>query len=371
MAPLQAIWLKRRRRYTKYLQQVEDQYQTRMLKMFGILLLLILLHSIAMMLFEDMLFFDAIWLSLTTVTTVGYGDISAATTAGRLSTTVLLYGMGIFLLAQLAGEFFEYKINAREKKRCGQWKWKMKDHLLIINIPHENSIDYLTRLIKQIRISPELDDIPVQILTPNFPEGLPPKLSEHGVVHHTGIAENNDNLEACEVAKARYILILAQDPNSAVSDSMTLDVLMRLQELNTNAFIVAEVTQDENRLRLKNAGVNAVIRPIRAYPEFLIRSLVAPGTEQVLENLFTHEGDRLIRFDIRITGQTWTNIVCELMSKIGYLTVAYINQQGEINTNPLPETQIDAIALICLLNQEQNRASIEQVSQALNLSVSN
>ncbi len=362
MIPLQAIWSKRRNRYKKYLQQIENKHQKRISNMLIMLLVLIVLHSIAMMLFEKLTLGDALWLSLTTVTTVGYGDISASSVAGRLSTSILLYGMGIFLLAQLAAEFFEYKITTREKKRCGMWKWNMIDHLLIVNTPNENTVSYLTQLIKQIRISPELDDIPVQMLTEHFDDGLPTILSNHGVVHHSGIAENNENLEGCNAADARFILVLASDATSATSDSRTLDVLTRLKEMNTRAFVVAEVTQDDNRQRMLNAGVDAVIRPIRAYPEFLIRSLVAPGTEQVLENLFTHEGDRLIRVDIDIHNRRWTDVVCDLMSKAGYLTIAYINREGDIDTNPLPETIISASALICLIKQEENETDSSRIN---------
>ena len=53
------------------------------------------LHALAMVYFEGVLWGDAIWLTLTTVTTVGYGDFSALTPIGRSATAVLIYGFGI------------------------------------------------------------------------------------------------------------------------------------------------------------------------------------------------------------------------------------------------------------------------------------
>ncbi len=47
-------------------------------------------HTLAMMAFEELALGDAVWLTATTMTTVGYGDLSASTAAGRWSTVILV-----------------------------------------------------------------------------------------------------------------------------------------------------------------------------------------------------------------------------------------------------------------------------------------
>ena len=226
-------------------------------------------------------------------------------------------------------------------------------------------MDYLARLVKQIRVSPGLDDIPIQILTRKFDDGLPSLLTDQGVAHHSGVAENNDNLIAADITNANYIILLARDAGNSVSDSMTLDVLTRIKEIGTKAFVVAEVAQDENRQRMLAVGADAVIRPVRAYPEFLVRSLVAPGTEQVLENLFTHEGDHMVRYDVVIEDLKWADVVCQLMARVGCLAIAFVDAHGAVDTNPMPDEVVNAKSLICLINQEQSSISQEQVANAL------
>lgn len=61
---------------------------------------IVLCASFAMMRFEDMSFSDALWWSFVTATTVGYGDLSPATSAGRI-TAALLMLTGIGLLGSL------------------------------------------------------------------------------------------------------------------------------------------------------------------------------------------------------------------------------------------------------------------------------
>ena len=364
MLLLQAI-IRKRFRYRRYARHAEVNQIRTVIRMMAILFTLIFLHSMAMMFFEKMSFADSLWLTLTTVTTVGYGDLSASTAWGRVSTVIMLYVLGIALLAQMAAEFFEYRISAREKKRNGTWRWVMQDHLLIINIPSDSAARYLTIMVDQIRISPQLADIPIQILTNEYNNGLPTVLIDRGVVHHSGIAQNNENLECVDVTAARYIILLAQDADDATSDSLSFDVLTRIQEIGTQAFIVVEVVNDENRQRIKAAGASAVIRPVRAYPEFPVRSLVAPGTEQVLETMFTHEGDHMVRYAVDIKNMQWSEVVCRLMTQAGCLAVAYMDADGCVDTNPLATTSINTKSVICLVNQEKTDISHATINAAL------
>lgn len=65
-----------------------------------LLIVLFALHIGFMMHYEGFSLGNATWLTLTTATTVGYGDMSAATTQGRLATVLLIYLGGIFILAR-------------------------------------------------------------------------------------------------------------------------------------------------------------------------------------------------------------------------------------------------------------------------------
>ncbi len=56
---------------------------------------------------------------MVTMTTVGYGDVYAQTAMGRLSTTVLIYFAGITLLAQIASNYIDFRIERRQKMLNG------------------------------------------------------------------------------------------------------------------------------------------------------------------------------------------------------------------------------------------------------------
>ena len=85
---------------------------------------------------------DSIWLTLTTVTTVGYGDMSAETDEGRIATVILIYLLGIWMLAQLASEYIDYRSDRKDRIIKGQWNWSyMENHIVIINAPGKKFTD--------------------------------------------------------------------------------------------------------------------------------------------------------------------------------------------------------------------------------------
>ncbi len=100
-------------------------------------LVLILLCATAFWFFEggrdgEVPFSDALWWSVVTATTVGYGDISPASPGGRIAGVVLmLVGIGFLgvLTATIAGVFIENKLlEARGMKSAA-----VKDHFILCN----------------------------------------------------------------------------------------------------------------------------------------------------------------------------------------------------------------------------------------------
>ena len=330
------------------------------------LLAIFVLHTAAMMVFEGMSMGDGLWLTLTTVTTVGYGDVSAASFAGRAATVALMYFGGIFVLAKIAGDYFEFRSERRERMARGQWEWDMQDHILIVNSPDEDPEEYFARLIRQFRASEMFADTPVQILTLQLGDGLPPSLTELGnVVHYHGSGSNSPALESAGAAKARAVVVLSESDHNPRFDAVTFDTLHRLREIGVKAPILAECLRDSNRRRFKDAGADIVIRPMRAYPGMVVRGFVAPGVEQVFEELFSSDGGEYRRFDVQITGSRWADVVAALIEKNLGVAVAFEDAgDGEIHVTPNADDNIKATALFVLAS-DANAADSQQISSAL------
>jgi len=343
----------------------QRQMASSLLRTSGYLLLIILLHSTAMMQFEQLSLGNALWLTLTSITTVGYGDLSASTFWGRCSTALLIYLGGIFVLAKTAGDYFDYRGEKRRRQRRGEWIWNMNDHILIINTPEANGAHYFKRLIEQFRES-HFKTLPIQILSQKFEQGLPRAIKQtENLVYYHGSGSDPRSLQASNAQQAKLIVVLAKAENDRLSDSSTFDVLHRLRETGTQATVLAECVDDQNRQRLQKAGADIVIRPMRAYPGMIVRSFSAPGSEQIIENMFDSSSDQYRRFEIQLSNISWSEIVCRLMQNDIGTAVAYVDQHDQLHCNPAAQTPIQCSALL-LMMREDHDTDVTQLNQLLN-----
>lgn len=337
-----------------------------LVKMAFYLTLIFSVHILAMQLLENMSLSDSIWLTLSTVTTVGYGDLSASTPFGRTATVVFIYMGGIFVLAKIAGDYFDYRSEIRLQKIRGEWDWDMQKHILIVNTPAHYGEQYLSRLIQRFRETKKFQNHSVQILTASYPGGLPDRVTRLGnVVHYHGGADDPETLMAVNAQEADVIVVLAKDEHDPVSDSLTFDILHRFSEISVEESVLAECVDDRNQDRLLKAGAHFVIRPMRAYPGMIVRAFVAPGSEQIIENMFTSTSDEYQRFDFPLSGKKWKDIVCLMINNDLGTAVAYIGaEDGSLHCNPPAHTLVNASALI-LMVREDSRPNISAVESAL------
>ncbi len=347
----QRIW--RRRRHERYIDLTGTDRKRKIAELFVVLIILAFVHLISMMLLEGFSFEDAIWFTMTTITTVGYGDVQANSLPGRLVTILLMYLFGIFLLAQIVGEVIDYRIDMKERKRKGLWSWNMKNHIVIINTPDTDGARYLQALAEQIRKTVSLEDYPIQILSPNYPDGLPAELASLGVVLRQGQPEGRAKMTEVDIENAAFIIVLAFDANDYRSDSLTLDVLDQLEQFDLPGYIIAEGVQDENRSRLRAHGADAVLRPIRAYPELLVRAMVAPGTETILEDLFQHQGAHPRRYEVEIPAQKWGEMAARIVLNGLGTPLGYIDRANNLITNPDAAELVDGSVLFLLVNHNR------------------
>lgn len=352
-------------KHRKAVYQTDWHLLNRIRKLISLLGILVLAHTLAMVYFEHLAWRQALWLTMTTLTTVGYGDLSAKTAAGQIATVGLLYITGITMVTFIISDYIDYRFLKREKIRAGRWKWNMIDHILIINAPMHNTEQYFERLVRQIRAHQGYTNTPIQVLTDQFPDGLPIELSELGIVHYHGTPDNYGDLSAVNVHVAKHILILARDESAALSDSNTFDVLHRLMELKLSQRCVVESVRDENRARLSKLEPKSILRPVRTYPEIIITAMLAPGSEKVLEDLITHEIDHPQRYPVFIEDLTWADIVCALMHRDQGTAMAYVTEDEEIILHPPANKRVHAIALIVIVKTE-NEPSAEDIQASLN-----
>lgn len=82
---------------------------------FAIFIVLLTVGSIGFMLFENMSFTNAIYFSIVTMATVGYGDIHPQTAIGKILTIIIIIG-GVGTFLSIVASITDVFVNRREEK---------------------------------------------------------------------------------------------------------------------------------------------------------------------------------------------------------------------------------------------------------------
>ena len=306
-------------------------------------------HVAAMVAIEGMGWGDALWLTLTTATTVGYGDTAAQSGWGRAATALLLYGAGVYLLAELAGELLDGKRRRRERRRTGVTGARGRSgHVVVAGIPASGGEEYIAAFAEEAMRTERLGGRAVEVVGMRWTQGIPEHLAAAGIGFTRGEPTSRSALEAAGVRRAAAVVAIAEE-GVARDDAMVAAVVGHARALAPEARIAAECVCPESRAWLRQAGADAVVRPVRAYAELTVRALCEPGTEAVLESQMTCEGGRLRRVDLdEVEEMVWGKRVAEAVVVGGGTLVGYVDPDGEARGAPGAEAVVRARALVVL-----------------------
>lgn len=306
-----------------------------------IVLLLISSHTYLISVFEGLELFDSFWLTMTTIMTVGYGDIAAKTVPGRISTIVLMYLGGIYTLTTAVGAYFEHLSSKREKQLTGKWSWKMKNHLIIF-CPQNITTEYLTSLIRELRASKGHDHCTVELVSENYKSGLDQKLTELGVVHADICTDDEESFHKLNINRAKTVVVLSDMHPKA--DALTRDIVEKVRHQGFTGTLIAECMHMKNKERLRQSGANSTPRVLRQFPEMISRSILSPGAEEVLELLFNSAGDECQKIDVALRCK-WKSVLMFCIEKDLGCAMGYLDENSQVQTNPSVNTDINAVAL--------------------------
>lgn len=228
----------------------------------------------------------------------------------------------------------------------------MNKHIVVINTPKHNPTQYFERFASQIRENAATKKTPIVLMNTDYPDGLPQSLVNLGVLLVEGHGNHESDFEQANLEQAEHILILAKDELIEDSDSLTFDICYRMREHGLAYSVIVECVEDENRDRFKRIGVKSVIRPIRSYPEILVRAMESPGAEILIEDMFTRANDHFMRYSLWLEGDSWADVVSSMMMANLGTPLAYVSKEGKVCNHPAGDEKIYAQSIIMLVRTE-------------------
>src|SRR5262249_48586390 len=207
---------------------------------------------------------DAFYMTVITITTVGYEEVHPLSEAGRAFTVVIIlsgvgtffYTFTLFMSVLSEGKWAE----RREHKRLERMLDELRDHFIICGYGRMGEI--IAREFAR-------HGVPFVVIERN-PDRMHQAM-EHGFVAVEADASSEDVLHRVHIDRARGLV-------AAVStDAENVYAVLSARLLRPDLFIVGRAETDDARIKLKRAGADRVISPYQLGGVQLAQTALRPA----------------------------------------------------------------------------------------------
>lgn len=301
---------------------------------------------------EGWAFVDSFYVTVTTLSTVGYGDFAPLTTEGKLFTVaIIILGVGTMLYS--FGLVSEMVIEGRLRRLLGRGKMekmidKLGNHYIVCG---GGRIGFL--------ITRELaaDKVPYVVID-NNPEVIQ-KLEDEGFIYCKGDATHDKTLLEAGIKRAKGVICVLP------SDAENLYVILTAKELHPNIYILSRCEEEESEHRLLQAGADRVMSPYTLGGVRMAMAILRPAMLDFIEITTSRQSLELRMEEISIcAGSPYIGQTLEdsgIRKRYGLIIVAVKKGTEKMIFNPMASYIIAEGDRLIAMGEEEN---VRQFSDA-------
>jgi voltage-gated potassium channel len=296
--------------------------------------------------------FDAFYMTVTTVATVGFQEIHPLSTAGRAFTVVLIIsGVGtlFYFLGNLARLLLEGELRAIFGRYRTEGKMKaVTNHYIVCGYGRMGK-----RICKELNAKP----LPFVVIDKN-PDVIS-ALQREGLLAVEGDATQDDVLIRAGIERAKGVVSVVN------ADTENLYIVLTARGLNKDLYIVARAGDEGSEHKLMRAGANRVSSPYHIGGMQMAQALIRPAVMDFLElatqseHLDLQMEELTVEQGSRFDGRTPCD--CGLAEDPGLVLIAVKRTSGHLEFNPGPKVLLAEGDKLIVLGQPESLKRLESV----------
>ncbi len=295
-------------------------------------------------LYEDMSLFDAFYMTLITISTVGFSEIKPLSVVGRGITLVIIV-MGISLLTYSLGQIASIFIEGELRRILGRKKLEkhiaeLKNHYIICGYGRIGQV-----IVRELLA----ENIPLVIIDQN--KERTKELEEQHLLYLNMDATSDDALLTAGLKKARGLV------TAVSSDADNVFIALSAKELHPDIFILARASDVQNEKKLIRAGASRVVCPYQMGGRRMAEILHKPTVVDFIDQAMMHNdldlelGEMKIPKNSPIDGKTVLN--SNLRQDYGIIIIAIKRAHGEMLFNPGPHEEFRSGDVIVIIGKQE------------------
>jgi voltage-gated potassium channel len=294
--------------------------------------------------------FDAFYMTLTTMTTVGYGEIHPLSRAGRLFNSFLIF-FGVSTLFIAIGAMTQTIIeiefgDAIGKRRNKRMIEKLKDHYIICGFGRVGR-----------GAASELAHAGVPLVIVDRDPDRIDRAMHAGMLGVVADSTRDETLRQVGIERARGLVA------ALATDADNLFVLLSAKGLNSGIYVATRAAEEGAEEKMRRAGADAVFAPYTMTGHRLAQALLRPHVVQFLDFATTDVGEDIAIEQVRV-GEgselaTSTLQQMQLRSRTGVIVLAIRNAAGVMTFNPPPDVPVRGGDYLIVMGRPDNLRSLE------------
>ncbi|NQT77324.1 MAG: potassium channel protein [Bacteroidetes bacterium] len=333
---------------------METSSKKKILTALAILMIIIIIGVTGYMIIEGDDFLNALYMTVITTSTVGFGEIHRLSPGGKVFTMFLIlssfgtyaYAISIittyFVEGQMAGFFVG---GARNKSKVK----KMDKHVIICGFGRngQQTAHELIAHGQAFVIIENNHDLIMHHLGKDF------RFVE-------GNATEDEILEKANIKVAKALITTL--PN----DADNLFVALTARSLNPDMIIISRASTESSEKKLKIAGVNNVVMPERVGGAHMASLIAKPDVMEFLDRLSVH-GDAPTNLEEIVCSELPLHVLDKTIYEIGIRKktganiIGFKTTHGEFILNPSPDLKVSRGSKLFVLGTPEQIASMKKM----------
>jgi voltage-gated potassium channel len=327
--------------------------KTRHLAISIVLSLLILVTGTAgYMIIEDWRFLDAFYMTIITISTVGYREVNQVGDAGRLFTIFLvLIGVGFtfYVMAAVVQFMVEGRVRIlMGRRRLDKQIDRLKNHYIVCGYGRIGRV-----LCRNLQRTPH--DLVVIDKNPD----LVPAMDEDGVLYLNGDASEEANLLKAGITRARGLVA------ALGTDADNVFLVLSARQLAPELNITARASQEGVKNKLHAAGANSVESPYEMGAASMAHRIMRPTVTNFLDLAFAHSRKDIQMEEIPVSENSGlTNIPLKdsgIRQDFNLIIIAIKKPDGTMLFNPSFEAAFRPDDTVIAVGEEENLQKLEKI----------
>ncbi|MFL3660717.1 MAG: potassium channel family protein [Polaribacter sp.] len=298
-------------------------------------------------------FVDALYMTVITVTTVGFGELQPFSpeekifTIFLILTSIIIFGYAVSAFSEylVSGKLFEHFKHRRVEKKIGH----LKGHTIVCGYGRNGKqailklSNYNRKFVVVERSKEKIEALDVA-----------------GILNIEGDATLDETLQRAGIENAAFLI------TALPSDADNLFVVLTASQLNKNCVIISRASNESSYKKLKFAGANNVIMPDKLGGDHMASLVTTPDVIEFVDRL-TIEGETTANLEevaVNDLPEKYLNktiLDLDIRRKTGCTVIGFKNPDKNYIINPEADVKLVADSQLIILGRPEQIIKLRKV----------